>query len=107
LVPVPAEITEEDLPEFLTHPEEPHPGDEIFEVLETEDGKFLEQDLEVAAPDEEHHRLTHRLHGKQPWPPVLRSMRTGGEWALEKKNDEEYLEECRAQCKDVKVVYNL
>ena len=112
LVPVPEEIAEEDLPEFMAHPEEPSPGDELFAVVETDHGKFLEEDIEID-PADEPPRLTHRLHGKQTWPPVLRAMRTGGEWPgdgqttpLDEKTEEEYLEECKAQWKDISEVYN-
>ena len=77
LVPVPAEFAEEDLPAFLAHPEAPSPGDELFAVVETDNGKFIEEDIEID-PKDELPRLTHRLHGKQTWPPVLRAMRTGG-----------------------------
>ena len=72
-----AELTEEEIPEFLAHPEQVHPGDEIFAVVETDNGKFLDEEIEID-PKQEPPRLTHRLHGKQTWPPVLCAVRTGG-----------------------------
>ena len=105
LVPVPAEVAEEDISAFLAHPEAPSPGDELFAVVETDNGKFIEEDIEID-PQDELPRLTHRLHGKQTWPPVLRAVRTGGEWPSDEKTDEDYIEECKAQWKDISEVYN-
>ena len=100
-----AELTEEEIPEFLAHPEQVHPGDEIFAVVETDNGKFLDEEIEID-PKEEPPRLTHRLHGKQTWPPVLCAMRTGAEWLPGEKTDEEYLAECKAQWENVNDIYN-
>ena len=51
-----AELTEEEIPEFLAHPEQVHPGDEIFAVVETDNGKFLDEEIEID-PKEEPPRL--------------------------------------------------
>lgn len=100
-----AELTEEEIPEFLAHPEQVHPGDEIFAVVETDNGKFLDEEIEID-PKEEPPRLTHRLHGKQTWPPVLCAMRTGAEWLPGEKTDEDYLAECKAQWENINDIYN-
>ena len=95
--------------DFLAVPEEAQLGDEIFDVVETDEGKVINDELEIGQDHGEGPRLTHRLHGKQTWPPVLRSIRTGGEWwssQQEKIEEEEYSEQCKAQCNNVEEVYN-
>lgn len=62
-------------------------------MVETEEGKILCDEMEIEPCQADVPRLTHSLHGKQQWPPVLRSVRTGGEWPQEKKKSEEEEEE--------------
>ena len=47
-------------------------------MVETEEGKILRDEMEIEPCQADVPRLTHSLHGKQQWPPVLRSVRTGG-----------------------------
>ena len=85
-----------------------------FDVVENEDGKFLEDDILMEEQPDHGQKLTHRLHGKQPWPPVLRAIRTGGEcskeqWVEDKSTypqEQQYVEMYKSMCESMEEIYN-
>ena len=70
----------------------PAEEDTAFDVIENDEGKFLEDQLLVDEAPQQSQTLKHRLHGKQTWPPVLRAIRTGGEWSGD-ESDAEWTED--------------
>lgn len=65
---MPADLAEE-VPEFLATQEDYRSGDELVEAEETEEGKFLNEELEIK-PHHAVYPLGPRLT-EQSWPPVI------------------------------------
>ena len=93
-----------EFPEYLASQDVDYLDDELFDMEETDVGKTIRDNLDVV-PQDDPPRLTHRLHGKQTWPPVLRSLRPGGECSGSVKNEVDYVEECKIECRTVEEVY--
>lgn len=101
--------------DFLAVPDEAQLGDEIFDVVETEEGKILSDEMEIEPCQADVTRLTHRLYmvSNSGRPFFDRSEPGGGgrrkRRSLKKKKKKEMRKmhtENKAQCKNVEEIYN-